>query len=148
MPKKSIYDDAVFEEILERIAKLTPESQPQWGKMTVGQMLAHCAEVADVSNGKPLKGTPFFIKMIGGYIKKKVVSDEPFKRSIRTHPQYVMSDPEDFESQRSRFVDSLRAMRALGAVPSKHPIFGMMTADEKGWTMYKHTDHHLTQFGV
>ncbi|MDA0830632.1 MAG: DUF1569 domain-containing protein [Proteobacteria bacterium] len=143
-----MYDDAVFEEVLKRLSRLTPDSQPEWGEMMVAQMLAHCAEIADVSNGKPLNGTPFIIKLIGGLIKKKVVSDEPYKRNIRTHPQYVMSNPEDFESQRNRFIDSLRTMRALGTVPSKHPIFGMMTADEKGWTMYKHTDHHLTQFGV
>ena len=143
-----MYDDAVFEEVLKRLSRLTPDSQPEWGEMMVAQMLAHCAEIADVSSGKPLNGTPFIIKLIGGLIKKKVVSDEPYKRNIRTHPQYVMSKPEDFESQRNRFIDSLRTMRALGTVPSKHPIFGMMTADEKGWTMYKHTDHHLTQFGV
>jgi len=116
-----MYDDAVFEEVLKRLSRLTPDSQPEWGKMTVAQMLAHCAEIADVSNGKPLNGTPFIIKLIGGLIKKKVVSDEPYKRNIRTHPQYVMSNPEDFESQRNRFIDSLRTMRALGTVPSLAP---------------------------
>jgi hypothetical protein len=29
-----------------------------------------------------------------------------------------------------------------------HSFFGPMTAEEKGWSMYKHHDHHLQQFGV
>ena len=30
----------------------------------------------------------------------------------------------------------------------EHSLFGPMTWDEKGWSMFKHTDHHLRQFGV
>ena len=148
MEIKDLYEDAVFEEILERIALLTPESQPEWGEMSVAQMLAHVAEVQDVNNGKPLKGTPFFIKWMGGLIKKKVVDTKPYPKSVRTHPQYIMSEPEDFEIQRERLVNSLRAMRAVGRKEFKHPIFGMMTPLEKGWATYKHLDHHLQQFGV
>jgi hypothetical protein len=29
-----------------------------------------------------------------------------------------------------------------------HPMFGKMTADQWGRSMWKHLDHHLRQFGV
>lgn len=42
MEVKDLFDPAVKQEILDRINKLTPQSQRQWGKMDVAQMLAHC----------------------------------------------------------------------------------------------------------
>jgi len=148
MERKDLYDSDTFAEVIARINALRAESQPEWGKMNVAQMLAHCAEVQDVANGKPLKGTPWFIKLIGGYIKKMVLSDKPYDKNIRTHPQYVMSHPEDFITQQERLLHSLKAMLALGKAPTKHPIFGSLTADERGWLVYKHLNHHLSQFGV
>ncbi|MDA1029328.1 MAG: DUF1569 domain-containing protein [Bacteroidetes bacterium] len=148
MERKSLYDLATYNSMIERINRLSVESQPGWGQMNVGQMLAHCAEIQDVSNGKPLKGTPWFVKLIGGTIKKTVLADKPFPKNIRTHPQYIMTGPEDFETQKSRLLLSLKTMIALGKTTSRHPIFGKMTPEEKGWGMYKHLDHHLTQFGV
>jgi hypothetical protein len=148
MEIKSIYDLTTYESMVGRINQLTSESQPQWGKMSVGQMLAHCAEVQDVSNGKPLKGTPWFINLIGGFVKKMVLNKDPYPKNIRTHPQYLTTEPEDFETQKERLLLSLKAMIALGKISSRHPIFGEMTPDEKGWGMYKHLDHHLGQFGV
>lgn len=148
MERKNIFDDDTFEEIVVRIEKLTPETRPRWGSMDIAQMLAHCAEIQDVSNGKTLKGTPLIVKMMGGIIKKMVLSEKPYPKNSRTHPQYLMVEPEDFSLQRDRLVNSLRAMRGLGRVDSRHPLFGKMTADEKGWAMYKHLDHHLSQFGA
>lgn len=148
MERKNIFDDDTFEEIVVRIEKLTPETRPRWGSMDIAQMLAHCAEIQDVSNGKTLKGTPLIVKMMGPMIKKMVLSEKPYPKNSRTHPQYLMVEPEDFSLQRDRLVNSLRAMRGLGRVDSRHPLFGKMTADEKGWAMYKHLDHHLSQFGA
>jgi len=40
---KDVFDKTVSEEIIGRINLLNPNSKPKWGKMTVGQMLAHCS---------------------------------------------------------------------------------------------------------
>jgi hypothetical protein len=39
---KDIFDQTVTTELIDRINKLTPDTQPRWGKMTSAQMLAHC----------------------------------------------------------------------------------------------------------
>ena len=70
MEEKSLYDPEVYDDILKRIENLTPDTTPQWGKMDAAQMLAHCAEIIDVSNGKPLLNTPFIAMLFKGYIKK------------------------------------------------------------------------------
>lgn len=148
MAKKSLFDDNVYREVTDRINRLEPGSEPEWGEMSVGQMLAHCAEVTEVGNGKELEGTPFIFKLVGPLVKKLLVSEKPFPRASRTHPQYIITDPKDFEEQRARLLQSLEKMRADGPVARKHPAFGNMSAEERGWSNYKHLDHHLQQFGV
>ncbi|MFY7813596.1 MAG: hypothetical protein ACOVRK_00260, partial [Chryseobacterium taeanense] len=39
---ENVFDAKVAQNYIDRINKLTPESQGLWGKMTVDQMLAHC----------------------------------------------------------------------------------------------------------
>ena len=148
MSGKDLFDASTFEEMVSRINKLTPTTEPEWGKMNVAQMLAHCAEVMDVANGKSLKGTPWYLLPLKGFIKKMILSDKPYPKDLRTHPQYVMSEPEDFTKQKERLLLSMKAMIALGRVTTKHPLLGPMTAKERGIAQYKHLNHHLSQFGV
>ena len=39
---KSLFESATYAEILERVNALEEGMKPQWGKMTVGQMVWHC----------------------------------------------------------------------------------------------------------
>ena len=48
MEVKNLFDDIAYHEILERLHKLSPNSQRQWGKMQVAQMLAHCKQAFKV----------------------------------------------------------------------------------------------------
>jgi len=148
MEKKSIFDDSNYAEIVARIESLTPEARAEWGSMNVAQMLAHCAEVQEVGNGKSLAGTPFIVKMMKGFIRKMVLGDKPYRHEAKTHPQYVMTDPKNFEEQKTRLINALDKLSDDGPVPKTHPIFGEMTGEERGWVSYKHLDHHLVQFGA
>lgn len=42
MPLPNIFTTDVSEKMIRRINKLETSTQPNWGKMTVAQMLAHC----------------------------------------------------------------------------------------------------------
>ena len=119
--------------------------------MNAAQMCAHCAEVAEVAHGKALVGTPWYVRLLGGLIRKLVLSDKPYPRGAKTHPQYEIAPSVDFAEQHSRLLGVLAEMYSEGAghaAEAKHPIFGPMTADEHGWATYKHLDHHLRQFGL
>ena len=39
---KNIFDKAVTDEFISRINKLEPTTEAIWGKMSLGQMMAHC----------------------------------------------------------------------------------------------------------
>ncbi len=148
---KNLYSPEVYRECLERIEKLTPDSQPQWGKMNVAQMLAHCAEIIEVANGKPLTNTPWYVKFFKGAIRRMVLSDRPYPKSTKTHPQYLQTTDHDFTTEKARLLKALAEYVAKDRETAEqiiHPLLGKMSYEEKGWAMYKHLNHHLEQFGV
>jgi len=150
-PMKNLYTPEVHEELVARIGRLRPEMTPLWGRMTVAQMLAHCSEVIEVSLGKRLDNTPFIAKLFGGMIKRMILSDRPYPRGSRTHPQYRVTDNRDFETEIRRLQENIRRFTwedRQAAESHEHALFGRMTVDERGRAMFKHLDHHLTQFGV
>ena len=152
MEQKSLFDQPVYDEILARVGALTPETQPKWGKMNVAQMMDHMAEVQDVSNGtRQLEKTPFIVRLFKGMIRKGVVNNKPYKHNNPTHPQYRVTDSREFEQAKTRLLESLSFFNSKSPdemANVKHALFGTMTLQEKGWSCYKHLDHHLTQFGV
>ncbi len=146
--KKSLYSHDVYQRCLARIGKLTSQTQPQWGSMSAAQMLAHCAEIQEVTNGKALQNTPFMVKLFKGMIRNMVVNEKPYPKNTRTHPQYKQTVEQDFETEKGRLLGALAKFIEEEGTPGRHPLFGAMSVEEKGWSMYKHLDHHLSQFGV
>ncbi len=145
---ETLLDDAVYAGCLERIDRLAPDTQPRWGSMSIAQMLAHCAEVQEVMNGKPLEDTPWLLRVAGPLIKRAVLSRRPFPRGVKTHPQYLQTSEKRFEPEKRRLLEALEEFRATGAEGARHPLFGPLSTEEAGWGSFKHLDHHLRQFGV
>jgi hypothetical protein len=146
--KKNLYSHDVYQLCLARIEKLTLQTRPHWGSMSAAQMLAHCAEILEVANGKALKHTPFLAKLFKRMIRNMVVNEKPYPKNTRTHPQYKQTVERDFETEKERLLGALAQFIEQEDILRKHPLFGAMTVEEKGWSMYKHLDHHLSQFGV
>lgn len=144
---KSILKQEDYSELVNRVNKLTPNSKAKWGKMTAAQVLAHLSEVQEVKNGKPLENTPFIAKLFKKYIRKMVFNNVPYKQNTQTHPQYVITSTQNFEEQKQRFLKAMEVMHKENP-DTKHPLFGKMTDEEKGWGCYKHINHHLEQFRV
>lgn len=148
MEKKSLYEREVYEGMLKRIEKIKSTNTPAWGKMTAAQMMAHCAEVQEVTNGKALKNTPFMLKVFKNLIKSAVINEKPYPKGAKTHPQYIQQEDKDFEKEKARFIEAITTFYEHPDSKVVHSLFGPMSNDEKGWAMYKHHDHHLKQFGV
>ena len=53
---KNIFEKSVTDEVIARIEKLSPETQPQWGKMGVAQMFAHLSVADNVAFSLKMKG--------------------------------------------------------------------------------------------
>ena len=152
MALPNIFTKTVSDKVIERINKLKPDTQPGWGKMTVGQMLAHCNVTYEMlyenKHPKPNAFMRFVIKMMA---KKIVVSEMPYPKNSRTAPAFVMKDTKDFNVEKNRLITYINRTQQLG---EKHfdnkesHSFGVLNLDEWNNMFYKHLDHHLTQFGV
>ena len=63
---KSIFDEKTYQEVLDRLEKLNPESERQWGKMSVAQMLWHCQMPVRlaIKNKKTIKKSNPLIRLL------------------------------------------------------------------------------------
>ncbi len=81
-------------------------------------------------------------------IRKMVVGEKPYPKSSKTHPQYLQTSTKDFGTEKQRLLKALDKWKGMEGEKIDHALFGVLTQEEKGWSAYKHLNHHLTQFGV
>ena len=149
---KNIFEQSVCDEVVVRIGNLTHETQPKWGKMSVGQMLAHVNVAYEMAYTDQHKRPNGFVRfMLKAFVKKTVVGEKPYKRNTRTAPAFLQTEPKDFEQEKGRLLEFIGKTRELGASHfegKESNSFGKLSSKEWNIMFYKHLDHHLKQFGV
>ena len=149
---KNIFTTETTNEIIARINSLTNETQALWGKMHVAQMLAHCSvSYETIYTNKHPKPNAFVKFILKNFVKKYVVNEKPYKKSSQTAPYFIIADERDFEAEKKKLIDYILKTQELGenAFEGKESVsFGAMTKNEWNNMLYKHLDHHLSQFGV
>lgn len=148
MEVKNLFDPAVKQEIIARINKLTPQSKALWGKMTVGQMMAHLQVPIGVGLGTNKIPRSFIGRIFGSFAKKILYNDKPFKRHLPTDPSFVMKDEKDFEKEKNGLIEMVQNFKEENIVNTPHPFFGKLTKEQWSKGTWKHLDHHLQQFEV
>lgn len=140
------------ERFISRIYRLTPKTQPIWGKMNVSQVLAHCNVTYQTVYDKNYPKPNFFMKlMLKTFVKGMVVGEKPFPKNGRTAPNFLITDERDFEKEKQLLVKNIKRTQKLGEAhfEGKQSIsFGELSASEWNNLFAKHLDHHLKQFGV
>lgn len=149
---KDIFDKEVASEVIDRINKLTPETQPVWGKMDVAQMLAHCNVTYEMVFTDKHKAPNAIMKlMLKAFLKGIVVGPKPYKKNSQTAPAFLITDKRVFDAEKQRLIDHINKVQTMGKsqFEGKESLsFGKLTAAEWNGMFYKHLDHHLGQFGV
>jgi len=152
MSWNNLFDEKEANDSLQRIESLTPETQAQWGKMNVAQMLAHCNVAYDLTYTdkypKPKGFQKFLIKL---FAKNVVVGPKPYKKNSRTAPVFLIADQRDFEREKQLLIENIKNTQKLGADHfdgKESHAFGPLSTTEWNNLFSKHLDHHLNQFGV
>lgn len=148
-PVKSLWNSLRHQEIVDRVARLSPDRKPLWGRMTCPQMVVHITDAfglycGDIKSG--LKRTPiqyFPLKHAFVYLL-------PMPKNVPTARELKSRVPGDWdvEIERLRAAIARFSDRRTSTDWPEHPLFGRMSACAYGVLAYKHTDHHLRQFGV
>lgn len=146
---KTIYDPATLNELTARISKLNMQSTAQWGKMNVYQMLRHNTLWEEMMLGK-IKFRRVFIGRIFGKIALNdlIKDDRPLKRGMPTIKGFAITDTNgNIEEEKNKWIALLREHAGSTGKTFFHPFFGNMTKEQTGRLAYKHSNHHLQQFG-
>jgi hypothetical protein len=83
-------------------------------------------------------------------LKQFVIYWMPFPKGVPTAPELIARSSSDFPADLAAlctFVESYGSTWSPPDWPS-HPAFGKMSHRAWGVLGYRHTDHHLRQFGV
>ena len=149
---KNVFDPRDVADLIARLDRLTPSTAPQWGKMSVDQMLAHCNVSYEMVYDSNLP-KPGFLKrlVLNLFVKQAVVGPKPYGRNLPTASQFRMVGTKDFAAEKQRLIGYLQRVLQEGASAfdgRESHSFGPLTIAEWNTMFYKHLDHHLTQFGV
>lgn len=145
---KTIFDRETVAGLVNRINALQANSPAQWGKMNAYQMLKHCTLSEEMYQGKTAYKRLFIGWLFGRMALKGILKNEdPMKTNQPTHPDMEISGTGNFEAEKAKWIALLEGYASFSNKPFVHPFFGEMTKEEIGYYVYKHTDHHLRQFG-
>jgi hypothetical protein len=136
--------------IQDRIAALTPQHRPLWGRFTVSEMVCHVSCGLRQGLGEydaglpagPLQYPPLNWLLIHVLPWPKGKGKSP--------PEFLAVRPTTWEADAGALRSLVERFGMRGAKASWPPskVFGRISGRSWGALQYKHLDHHLRQFGV
>jgi hypothetical protein len=153
MTIKTVADPAVLRSLVYRLNSVAPDSPRRWGTMTAHEMLCHLGDAAEMvlfirrrREPLPARRRPL-MKCVWLW------SPVPWPHGVPTNPMHDPkaqgTRPSEFERDRARAIAALERIASAedGTLEPVHGSFGTMSVrDWQRWA-YRHTKHHLRQFG-
>ncbi|MEO5821674.1 MAG: hypothetical protein ABIT71_14325 [Vicinamibacteraceae bacterium] len=152
---RTVADPGVRGDLCARLCRLSADTPRRWGTLTAHEVLCHLGDATAMVLGDRPRVTP----VDGGRrpLRKRLGLWSPLRwpHSLRTSPHYnphaLGTRPGAFAVDLVRAVDGLQRLGIAGddaALEPAHGFFGAMSVrDWQRWA-WKHTEHHLRQFGV
>ena len=148
----SLSEPGAVDALTTRLNAITEESPRKWGRMTANQMFCHISDAFLVVRGdRPLgkRVDNALTRTIVKYVALK--TSFPWPKGAPTMPECdaekAGTPPALFAQDRAQAAKLLREFAVPASRTMVHPLFGPMTHEEWMIWAYRHTDHHLRQFG-
>ena len=152
IPMKTIFDQPVRTELIARIGQITADHKAEWGKMNAYQMLRHNTYWNGwvLGKGHHTYKHELIGKLFGKIgLKRTLKNGKPFDRNVPTSNQFkVKVLTGDVDAEKAKWISLINEYDAFDNPAFVHDFFGKMSKEQIGILVYKHTDHHLRQFGV
>ena len=149
-PMSSFADPAIKAAMRQRLARLTPTTQRQWGRMTPHQMVCHLCDGFRMASGErpPKQIDNFFTRSFVRYLVLHTSVTWP--KGVKTVPEADQerggTKPLEWDRDFAELVRMTEGFQGIDG--NRHPLFGPLTAAEWNIWALRHTNHHLTQFGL
>lgn len=144
----NILDSADRESLRRRLARLQPEARARWGSMTPHQMVCHQLDAFKVYRGEKAVDVHWSMRAKLRLAKPLVLYRPWPKGKIDAPPDLFETQPGYWTQDVKRLDEFIRLMAVPPHPWPEHPFLGQLTSQEWGLFVYRHVDHHLTQFGV
>jgi len=150
---KTVGDSRVARSLIRRLRALQPDSRRRWGTLTPHEMVCHLGDAAAMVLGVRPCTAPVrlrrrvIVKWLGLW------SPIPWPHGRPTNPSHDPkvdgTEPSDFARDLARAIEGLEGIAAGRNVREPaHGLFGTMSVHDWQRWAYRHTDHHLRQFGL
>lgn len=147
---RSIFEPEARAAIERRLACLTPDRAPRWGRFTAPRMLRHVGEQIRHALGE-LEARPVAGPMRHPPLNYLLIHVLPWPPGVaKSPPEFLAREPGAWQEDLASLRDLIErfATRGANAEWPESPVFGRLTGRDWGVLVHKHLDHHLTQFGV
>ena len=146
MPMPMLHDPSVRSSLEARLDTIKPDSQRQWGSMSVDQMLWHVNQFLSASLGEgslQAQKSPMPAALMRFFLLNM-----PWPKSAPTNKSAVAQGEYDFEAERSKCKDLIAKFvsRPVNGEWPVDPSFGTVTGKFASRLHAKHLDHHFRQF--
>ena len=147
--QKTLWSPEARNELVARLNRLEPDARARWGRMTAPQMLAHLTGWMLMAKGDlPTRFRNNFLRFRP--VSHLAIYWLPFPKGVPTAEELIDRPALEWSAERAAlcgYIEAFESMHPDGAWPV-HPAFGVLTPPAWGVLGYRHTDHHLRQFGV
>jgi hypothetical protein len=151
---KNILDSSIQKEIENRIIFLHENSKRLWGKMSVNEMVCHCADQIRIAFGE-LPSKDVGNVLLKTILKHLILLGIPApKGKIETVPELKQgvggTKPTLFYKDKNTLIDFIQNFqKRIEKKPNQvHPAFGTLSTKQWARLCYLHLDHHLKQFSA
>ncbi len=142
--------------LITYLQRLDPATVPQWGKMSVQQMVEHYAGDA-VRNASGRLKMEKIITPIEHFEKMRefMMSEKPFKENTKN--PLMGEEPQSLRYKtiqaaigalQQELIYFFEAFEKNPQLITRNPFFGDLNFEQNVQLLYKHAIHHLRQFGV
>jgi len=147
---RTIFERQALADLHDRLSRLTPQSERRWGRMTAPRMICHLQDSLEIALAK----RPASAKKNGmdnPIVRWLVIYVVPWpKGKAQTVPEMLSTQPAEWSEDVARLRELLdsASKQGPGGRWGRHPAFGDLSGTQYGHLIYRHFNHHLTQFGV
>jgi len=142
-------------EFIPLLEKIPFDKKPEWGGLTVQQMIEHLCDVQQLASGKIANKILVVPEEKIPAAQKFLMSDKPFPLDV-VNPIFP-KDPKPVRN--TTIAEALKELRSEldfyfsildldQELIILHPYFGELNREMNLQAVYKHALHHLKQFGV
>ena len=110
---KNLFEATVVDEVKERIGRLRPDSERQWGKMNAAQAVEHCSRGMELALGDRRVPRMLIGRILGPMVKAKAFAEgAPLRKNSPTLKGLAVTGERDLVKERERLSGELDEKRA------------------------------------